>query len=34
MEEHREPLAEHQHEVTQVDPSLGSVLGLWDRAAR
>ncbi|POI32654.1 hypothetical protein CIB84_003594, partial [Bambusicola thoracicus] len=27
MEEHGELLAEHQHEVTQVDLSLGSVLG-------
>uniref|UniRef100_A0A8C2TJF7 Uncharacterized protein n=1 Tax=Coturnix japonica TaxID=93934 RepID=A0A8C2TJF7_COTJA len=26
MEEHGELLTEHQHEVTQVDPSLGSVL--------
>uniref|UniRef100_A0A8C9G8S8 Rho guanine nucleotide exchange factor 40 n=1 Tax=Pavo cristatus TaxID=9049 RepID=A0A8C9G8S8_PAVCR len=28
MEERGEPLTEHQHEVTQVDPSPGSVLGL------
>ncbi|XP_065589496.1 puratrophin-1 [Cyrtonyx montezumae] len=27
MEECGEPLTEHQHEVTQADPSLGSVLG-------